>query len=129
MGARAQQRAEALIANNTAWNTGHGIRLHGLTSGVVMANNVTDVAAADKPSYVGRSTGNVIGALETAYPLGASDVLGKPIFGDPSKLNFRLLAGSLGIDLGNADVAPKRDRLGRARVGLPDAGAYEFQGG
>jgi parallel beta helix pectate lyase-like protein len=120
---------DALIANNTAWSTGHGIRLHGLTSGVVMANNITDVAAADKASFVGRSTGNVIGALETKYPLGSSDVLGKPAFGDPAKLNFRLLAGSLGIDIGAADVAPKRDRLGRERFGRPDAGAYEFRPG
>jgi hypothetical protein len=118
---------KAVIANNTAHNTGHGIRLHGLTSGVVMANNITDVAAADKASLVGRSTGNVIGKLETAYPLGAGDVLGKATFGDPSQLNFRLLAGSLGIDFGAADVAPARDRLGRERAGRPDAGAYEFR--
>jgi len=49
-------------------------------------------------------------------------VPGKPTFGNPSKLNFRRLAGSLGI----ADLAPKRDLLGRARVGRPDAGAYEI---
>ena len=118
----------ARIVNNTAWFTGHGIRLHGATSGVVMANNLSDFASADEARMVGRSLGNVFGRVEREYRAGATDVLGMPGFVDRLSQNFQLIPGSLGIDLGSADLAPPRDRLGRPRVGPVDAGAYEYQG-
>ena len=49
-------------------------------------------------------------------------------FVDPAKSDFRLRADSPAVDAGDADYAPTRDSRGHARVGAPDAGAYEFQG-
>ncbi len=40
--------------------------------------------------------------------------------------DFHLRAGSPAIDAGSATYAPARDKDGKARVGPPDAGAYEF---
>jgi hypothetical protein len=119
---------DARVINNTAWNTGNGMRLHGDTKGVVMANNITDFAAVEKGSQVGRSFNNVIGKIVGPYPKGASDVIGIPLFVNSSAENYQLAAGSLGINAASPSVAPKRDRLGHARVGAPDAGAFEFGG-
>ncbi len=116
----------ARIINNSAWNTGSGMRLHGDAKDVVMANNIVDVAAVEKASQVGRSFNNVIGKLAGSYPKAASDVVGIPTFVNPGAGDYRLAAGSLGIDAASASVAPKRDRLGHARIGAPDAGALEF---
>lgn len=119
----------ALIANNTVWASGHGIRLHGETTGVRMLNNITDFAEASGRGMLGRSSGNVIGNLVGHYRPGSTDVVGEPTFVDRKALNYQLAPGSLGIDAGTADTAPERDRLRRPRVGAPDAGAYEYQGG
>ena len=104
------------------------MRLHGDTKDVVMANNITDFAAVDKGSEVGRSFNNVIGKIVGPYPKGASDVIGVPTFVNAGAENYQLAAGSLGIGAASPSVAPKRDRLGHARVGAPDAGAFEFGG-
>lgn len=119
----------ARFINNTAWSTGNGMRLHGDTKDVVMANNITDFAAVETGGQVGRSFNNVIGKVVGPYPTGASDVIGIPTFVNASAENYRLAAGSLGIDAASPSVAPKRDLLGHARAGAPDAGAFEFGGG
>jgi hypothetical protein len=117
----------ARIVNNTAWDAGHGMRLHGDTTGVVMANNIADFVSADAAGEVGRSSGNVFGEVDGAYHPGSTDTIGMPTFVDAAAGNFQLAAGSLGIDHGSADVAPKHDQLGHARVGPPDSGAFELQ--
>jgi hypothetical protein len=72
---------------------------------------------------------------------GAHDLAGSPSFVNPTNLDFHLRSGSLGIDAGTSDGAPRTDRDGRPRVDAPgvpnrgggsqpffDMGAYEFQG-
>ena len=44
---------------------------------------------------------------------------------DPPQFDFHLKADSVAINVGSATYAPPRDHDGKARVGAPDAGAYE----
>ena len=118
----------ALIAHNTAWFSGHGIRISGETANVTMVNNVTDFAEAGA-GMVRHSAGNVIGKLVGGYRPGPADVVGAPTFIDAKVFNYQLAPESLGINAGMANVGPALDRLRRPRVGAPDAGAYEHQGG
>ena len=120
----------AQIVNNTVWFSRNGIRLHGDTTGVVVANNILDFVSADRADMVSRSTNNVIGRAVGAYPVSATDLRGEPTFVDPTEPgNYDVLGASFGIDAALPALATARDRLGRPRVGPPDVGAYEYQGG
>ncbi len=48
------------------------------------------------------------------------------LFVDSSKYDFQLKENSAAIDSGNPDYGPATDILGNSRVGIPDAGAYEY---
>jgi len=47
---------------------------------------------------------------------------------NPQAYDFHLRSDSIAINAGSATYAPTTDRDGRARVGAPDVGAYEYQG-
>ncbi|UCE98810.1 MAG: right-handed parallel beta-helix repeat-containing protein [Planctomycetota bacterium] len=48
------------------------------------------------------------------------------LFTDYDNDDFTLAAGSVAINFGDSDHAPATDILGNTRVGLPDAGCYEY---
>jgi hypothetical protein len=48
---------------------------------------------------------------------------------DPVNYDFRIGAGSMAIDVGDASLAPATDRRGYRRDARPDAGAYEYGAG
>jgi parallel beta-helix repeat protein len=128
----------ARIVNNTAWNTGtFGIQLKGRTVGTVLINNITPRLDA-LPAMISLEDYNLIAA---GYRQGSHDLAGPPSFVDPANLDYRLRAGSPGIDAGTSNGAPTTDFNGKPRVdvaGVPnrgggarpffDMGAYEFQG-
>jgi hypothetical protein len=74
--------------------------------------------------------GDPTGCTITLQP---SDLTGDPGLGDftdngkPGNGHFPLLSSSQAIDAGNDDVCPKRDQLGRRRVGPCDIGAIAFR--
>ena len=47
-------------------------------------------------------------------------------FANASNYDFRLTENSVAINFGNAGIAPLTDLLGNTRIGLPDAGCYEY---
>jgi hypothetical protein len=124
------------IINNTAWDAGHGIRLHGATTGAVVLNNIMSALEA-APSTLGREDYNLIGRGALGGP---HDLAGPPSFVSSANLDYRLARGSPGIDAGTSDEAPLTDFKNLPRidaVGVPnrgtgskpyfDMGAYEFQ--
>ncbi len=123
------------IINNTAWDAGHGIRLHGATTGAVLLNNITTALEATA-SMIGREDYNLIGS---GFRSGPHDLAEPPLFLDRATYDYRLARGSPGIDAGTSDGAPVTDLEGRPRfdAGFPnrgggskpyvDMGAYEFQ--
>jgi hypothetical protein len=79
---------------------------------------------------------NIIGDLSDCnINLLPSDIIGDPGLGDftdngkPGNGHFPLLPTSQAIDAGNDDVCPKRDQLGRRRIGPCDIGAIRFLDG
>jgi hypothetical protein len=72
--------------------------------------------------------------FETAYPNSYGNIFSDPLFVDmstsynnfPGKYNFDLRAGSPAINLGTPSTGLTLDLKGRARLGNPDAGGYEF---
>jgi hypothetical protein len=74
--------------------------------------------------------GDPTGCTITLQP---SDLTGDPGLGDftdngkPGNGHFPLLSTSQAIDAGNNDVCPKRDQLGRRRVGPCDIGSIAFR--
>jgi len=129
------------IVNNTIWMNGTsanmGIELAGSIPNVVMENNVArefDVlsgvtfAAEDYNDIVVRKSGNGF----ATPPPGAHDIAATPSFVSSVApgWNFRLAAGSAGIDRASSTVAPALDADGSDRITsvdpVPDMGAYEY---
>jgi hypothetical protein len=67
-----------------------------------------------------RNVGKACGASDLAVASSAQYA-----WVNPGGWDFHLGAGSIAIDRGDANDFPATDRDGRARTGVPDAGAYE----
>jgi hypothetical protein len=130
------------LVNNTVWdNTAGNVFLRTGIRNVVLRNNLFQSLDADSTSEAisqTQSDYNVI-AGGTVGPRGPHDVKATPKFVNAAGYDYRLAAGSVGIDSGTADGAPATDKACRARYDVPgvankgagnpafvDAGALEF---
>jgi Right handed beta helix region len=130
------------LVNNTVWdNTAGNVFLRPGIRNVVLRNNLFQSLDADSTSEAisqTQSDYNVI-AGGTGGPRGPHDVKATPKFVNAAGYDYRLAAGSVGIDSGTADGAPATDKACRARYDAPgvankgagnpafvDAGALEF---
>jgi hypothetical protein len=50
------------------------------------------------------------------------------LFVNAANNDYRLAAGSVAVNFGNPNYGPATDILGKSRVGVPDAGCYEYYG-
>jgi hypothetical protein len=129
------------IVNNTfalgSPTQGTGLHLGSLqntaTPNLVVENNILNHFEVDSGPYpvtFATADYNVVGVREsgTPTPTGAHDIAGPARFVSLSAPNWnaRLAPGSVGIHAADPAAAPALDADGRARVGAPDIGAYEF---
>jgi Right handed beta helix region len=108
----------ARIVNNTFWRNRYGAiilrddpRDDPTPVGVVFRNNIVDAQNSGDGWFASHDY-NLI-AAGSRY--GPHDRRGSARFIRPLRGNFRLAAGSRGIDAGTSVGAPRRDRFGRAR--------------
>jgi len=110
-----------------------------------MYNNVfeTFILQADNPDAVAwvKEHGNNIFGNSAVHTSGRTHpfqpnlteltnvTMDNSFFESPSSMNYRLAAGSVAIDFGNPSFGLSTDIEGNPRDALPDAGAYELQGG
>jgi Right handed beta helix region len=132
------------LLNNTVWdNTAGNVFLRTGIRNVVTRNNVFQSLDADSPSEANSQSQqdyNLIGGGNVGAR-GPHDIKGTPKFVNAAGYDYRLAAGSPGIDAGNADGAPTYDKACRPRFDAPDAnkgvgnppyvdmGALEYQPG
>ena len=120
------------LVNNTVWGSSdsaaHGVNVLNRvgtvnlpTSGAVVANNVFKRFGFAAPVKFSARTANLIAAGATA----TGDLTGAPTFRGAG--DFRLKAGSRGIDRAVASFAPPLDLNGASRYGRPDVGAFEYR--
>jgi hypothetical protein len=125
----------------TSGNDTIGIRFFGgtvlLQNTIVTGHNRTPPPFARGGDCIGPVTtlgnnliGDPTGCTITLLP---SDLTGDPGFGPftdngrPGNGHFPLLPTSQAIDAGNDALCPRKDQLGRRRVGPCDIGAIEFR--
>jgi hypothetical protein len=112
----------ARIVNNTFWRTRYGVMIRDddrdtpTPNGIVFVNNIVDYQRSSGHWFATHDYNLIAGG--SAY--GAHDRSGSATFRDPRRGDFRLAAGSLGIDAGTSAGAPLHDRAGRARRDDPD---------
>jgi len=110
---------DARIVNNTFWGNRWGAALirddardAPQPDGIVFKNNIIDET---RHSDGGRFAEYGYNLVETGPLLAPTDRRGTARFVNPERGNFRLAAGSPGIDAGTSVRAPQRDRAGRPR--------------
>lgn len=99
------------IVNNTVWNNRYGVVQRSGTTGAVVFNNIAQSLRVVEGATTARMDSNL-----TAGPL----------FVDLPRRDYRLVAGSPGIDEGSRVDAPTTDIDGLPRGQQPDIGAYEY---
>jgi hypothetical protein len=121
----------ARVVNNTFENpvlmdratSGNGVWANNIGGGWRCVPGVTYAGNVGKACS--QSDRAVSPASSCAPPACATAVTAPMGWVNPSAFDFHLTAGSPAIDAGSAQYAPGTDRDGKARVGAPDAGAYE----
>ncbi len=125
------------MVNNTIW--GKGMVFQGTATGVLLHNNILSNLATNANTPLSSANANY-NLITSGLRVGSRDIAAPPDFVDPDRLDYRLAAGSPGIDAGTSDQAPTLDRRGRPRVDDPrvrnrgagarpyyDIGAYELE--
>jgi hypothetical protein len=115
-----------VIRNNTFENTAYVTPERG-TNGTRWVGNVG--AWNCRPGITYRyNVGTSCGAQDKAVNPASSTQSTLAAFGwvNPPIYDFHLKAGSPAINAGDPGDAPARDSDGKARNGIPDAGAHEF---
>ncbi|HEY6760287.1 MAG TPA: right-handed parallel beta-helix repeat-containing protein [Baekduia sp.] len=126
------------IINNTVWDNEANPVLSSGLSNVTIRNNIIERLDSDATVANVTEDHNVLGGTY-GWTAAATDLRGTPKFVNAAAGDYRLAAGSLGIDVGNAAGAPAADKACRARYDDPatanrgtgspayvDAGALEF---
>jgi hypothetical protein len=120
------QLTDARIVNNTFENAVGGVSNAEIgTASGVWANNI----GSGWECLPGMTYRGNVGKKCDASDTGVASAALAATFLDPLSHDFRLKPGSAAIDVGSAEHAPARDRLGYRRDSRPDAGAYEFGAG
>lgn len=110
-----------VVANNTFWdNAGYGMVLRpGVTQGVVENNIFENLSAAPAYQITGITEDYNLVAGGYGEKFGPHDIQGSPRFVNATGDDFRLAAGSPGIDAADASVAPPFDKACRPRYDAP----------
>ena len=129
------------VINNTAWNTSISLRLAqipgpGTMTGAVVKNNVLQQFEAPA-GMLAEEDHNLIAVGDRRGP---HDISTPPSFVDAAARDYRLRAGSAGIDAGTSHGTPTSDHHGTSRFDDPakantggggarfyDLGAFEYQ--
>jgi hypothetical protein len=120
---------------NTAGIAHISVQNNGQDSHATIKNNIfftdTSTSKAALETYGGQSLANVIHDynlyqnVQSKIGAGSNSVTGTPLFVSTASDNFHLQTNSPAINKGtNVGIATDRD--GKARVGAPDIGAYEY---
>jgi hypothetical protein len=116
------------IFNNTIMNNFGGMVFLGRARNVRLANNLlSSLSATSETDFAFADFNYVTDRKEE--PAAPHDVIPRPRFEDPARLDYRLRPHSPGVDAGTSEEAPSEDRLGQPRRGAVDLGALEQQGG
>ena len=128
------------LVNNTVWDNESNVLLREGIRNVVVRNNLfqrLDVDSTSEAAANVQQDYNVIGGGNWGAR-GPHDVRGAPKFVNAAADDYRLAAGSRGVDAGTADGAPPFDKACRRRYDAPgpnkgagspayvDMGALEF---
>lgn len=139
----ANDTAGVLVAHNTVYQMSGGLLLQystaggdGADNGVTVANNLFAAigdSLLEEWTWDGAAAGtfhlhhNIFPAAPDPYPPPPA-FIGAPDFVDAAGGDFRLAAGSLGVDQGATLTPPlTRDLALAPRDAAPDIGAFEFQ--
>jgi hypothetical protein len=126
------------LINNTVWDNEANVTLSSRNSDVVIRNNIFEHLDADASVANVTQDHNLIGGTY-GWKITSADVKGSPAFVDAAGGDYRLAAGSQGIDLGSSAGATTTDKACRSRYDDPktanqgagdvpyvDAGALEY---
>ena len=100
--------------------------------GTIWANNVGDWSCYPGATFSGNvgkkcgPTDKAISPASSCRPPACAKPTSAQHWADPANHDFRLTVRSPAVNAADPKYAPRRDRVGRLRNGLPDAGAYEF---
>jgi hypothetical protein len=114
------------VRNNT-FESSAFISSSGGTNGTRWVNNLGSWDCKGGITYRG-NVGKACSSADKAVRPASSSARATAAFGwvDPVNQNFQLKPGSPAINAAHPGDAPATDRLGLARDGAPDAGAFEF---
>ena len=105
-----------VLKNNIIW----------LTTGENVVNNNLDTTKMVHTNNLYKLRNSQLGVILNPTELQIGDI---PIFvdstGDPENWDYRLIEGSVGINLGT-DVGYTKDLVGNSIIGNPDVGIYEY---
>jgi len=140
-GSSSSEPSQVTIVGNTIVNNGHyGIAVYG-TRNIVVNNILANNGASFNSQQLGIEHGtdhfidsnilwSSIAAQQGMYnPAGqrvTNSTIKNPLFADPAKHNYHLLAGSPAIGAGNAKYAAPIYADGGKRTSAPEIGAYAF---
>ena len=115
------------VVRNNTFESPARISSSGGSNGTVWSGNLGSWDCKSGIAF-SANVGKVCGATDKRVEPASSTESRVAAFGwlDPTGADFRLKPGSPAIDVGQPGDSPSTDRLGLARDGRPDAGAYEF---
>jgi hypothetical protein len=115
------------IVRNNTFESPARISSSGGSAGTVWSGNLGSWDCKNGIAF-SANVGKACGASDKRVEPASSNESRVAAFGwlNPSVIDFRLKPGSPAINVGQPGDSPATDRLGLARDGRPDAGAYEF---
>ena len=110
------------LLNNTIWDNALGVRLRGVQGGQIYNNLIEGMNHEGSQNYadVAQDYNVIAGGSWTLR--GPHDLRNRPVFVNAAARDYRLAAGSLGIDAGTSVGTPPRDKACRPRHDVPTAG-------
>jgi hypothetical protein len=119
------------FVNNTVWDNQLNMILRRDVRDAVIRNNLIQDLEVEDPAAARRELRQDHNVIGGGWSWGAQrgDLHARPRFVDAARMDYRLAAGSPGVDRGTAKGAPRRDKACRVRGKAPDSGALERAAG
>ena len=107
------------MLNNTIWDNSLGVRLRSVQNGQVYNNLIESMNHEGSQTYgaIAQDYNVIAGGSWTQR--GPHDTRSRPAFVNAAGRDYRLAAGSVGIDAGTSDNAPPTDKACRPRYDVP----------